>query len=537
MEKFIISHDMGTSADKAILVSVYGEIVDVAKKEYPLYHPQPGYAEQNPDDWWEAVCHTTRVVLQKSGVSPEQVVGITFSTQMQALIPLSREGKPLMPAMTWLDGRSADVIREKLWTSPRVMGYNIFRLPRFLIITGGCPGHTGKDQIGKILWLQKYHPDIFQQTHKFVDAKDFIIYQLTGELVTSVDVAVIWWLLDTRKNRNRWHPGLCRLAGISEDQLCEVKESAAVVGHLTPEAARETGLKPGTPVINGAGDLSAAALGSGAIGDGELHICIGTSGWVAGHFSKRKIDLAHYTGCIGSTYPQKYYLGMAHQETAGLCLEWLRKNVLYHVEQLREEAQVNEIYQLLDQLAAEAPPGADGLIFLPWLFGERSPLDDDYVRGGFINLSLRHKRQHIIRAVLEGIAFNTRWAMETLEKLYKPVKELNIIGGGARSDIWCQIFADITNRTINQVADPQQAGARGIALLASQTLGYIPSFEAIRDYIHIRHRFIPNPEHRKLYDTLFKEFKNLYRQNKKWFARMNQQIDSNQYPLSPEIIN
>lgn len=520
-EKYIVSHDMGTSGDKAILVTIYGDIVDSAKLSYPMYHPQPGFAEQDPFDWWNAVCATTKSVLSKSGVSPNDVVGMTFSSQMQNVIPVSGEGKPLMRSMSWLDGRSADIMREKLWTQPRILGYNVFHLLKFLRITGGTPGHTGKDQIGKILWLQTHEPEIYAKTKKFLDAKDFIIFQLTGNMVTSVDTAVIWWLLDTRKNRNQWHPKLCRLANIGVEQLPEVKESAAIAGNLTKKAAELTGLLPGTPIINGAGDLSAAALGSGAIDAGELHISVGTSGWVAGHYTKRKIDIAHYTGCIGSAYPQKYYLGMAHQETAGVCLEWLKNKVLYHEEQLKEERQVSEIYQVLDQLAEQAGPGAEGLIFTPWMYGERCPLDDDYVRAGLYNIGLNHSREHIIRAVFEGIAFNTRWAMETLENLYSKVDQLNIIGGGAKSDVWTQIMADITNKKINRVKDPQQAGAKGMALLASMTLGYLKSLEDIKNHIKIDRSFLPNPDNRKLYDRLFKEFKNIYKQNKKWYKRMN----------------
>ena len=520
-EKYIVSHDMGTSGDKAILVTIYGDIVDSAKLNYPMYHPQPGYAEQDPFDWWNAVCSTTKSVLKKSGVNPKDVVGMTFSSQMQNVIPVSGDGTPLMRSMTWLDGRSADIMREKLWTQPRILGYNVFHLLRFLRITGGTPGHTGKDQIGKILWLQAHQPEIFAKTKKFLDAKDFIIYQLTGKMVTSVDTAVIWWLLDTRKNRNQWHPKLCRLANIGVEQLPEVKESAAIAGELTAKAAELTGLLPGTPIINGAGDLSAAALGSGAIDAGELHISVGTSGWVAGHYTKRKIDIAHYTGCVGSAYPQKYYLGMAHQETAGICLEWLKNKVLYHEEQLKEERQVSEIYQVLDQLAEQAGPGAEGLIFTPWMYGERCPLDDDYVRAGLYNIGLNHSREHIIRAVFEGIAFNTRWAMETLENLYSKVDQLNIIGGGAKSDIWTQIMADVTNKKINRVKDPQQAGAKGMALLASMTLGYLKSFQDIKSHIKFDRSFLPNPDNRKLYDKLFKEFKNIYKQNKKWYKRMN----------------
>ncbi len=522
-DKFIVAHDMGTSSDKAILVTIYGEIVGIAKENYPLYHPQPGFAEQDPADWWNAVCKTTRTVIKESKVKAQDVVGMTFSTQMQCMIAMSSAGIPLTPAFSWLDSRSADIMREELWKPPRVMGYNVFRILEFLRYTGGSPGQTGKDQIGKILWLRKYRPDIFAKAAKFIDAKDFIIYQLTGKMITSVDLAVVWWLLDTRQNRNQWHPKLCKRIGITVDKLSEVKNSAEVVGVVTPEAAGKTGLLPGTPVINGSGDLSAAALGSAAIHEGELHICLGTSGWVAGHFTKRKIDIPHYTGCIGSTYPQKYFLGMAHQETAGVCLEWLKNKVLYHVEQLKKEDKVEEVYEILDKLAEEVAPGAEGLMFTPWMFGERCPLDDDYVRAGLFNVGLNHTRAHIVRALFEGIAFNTRWAMETLENLYHKVTELNIVGGCAKSDIWCQIIADVLNRKINRVSDPQQAGARGIALLASMTLGYIDSYHDIKKYIKIDRSFHPDPGNRALYDKLYREFQNIYRQNKKWYRRMNKE--------------
>ncbi len=520
-EKFILAHDMGTSANKAVLVTMSGQIVGTVQKEYPLYHPAPGFAEQEPSDWWRGVCEATQEVLVKTGVKPEQVAGITFSSQTQSLIPVDEKGNPLMRSITWLDTRSAQIIHEKLWTPPRILGYNIFHLLRFLRITGGSPGHTGKDQIGKMLWLGQHKPEIFNKTYKFLDAKDFIIFKFTGKMVTSADLAYIWWLMDSRKNRNQWHPTLCKLAGISPKQLPEIKSSATQVGELTVSAAKELGLVPGTPVMNGAGDLASAAVGSGALENGELHIRIGTSGGVAGHFTKRKIDLAHYAGCIGSAYPEKYYLGIAHQETAGICLEWLKNNVLYHKELLKKERQVEEIFPIFDQMAEQVTPGANGLIFTPWMYGERCPLDNHYVRSGLFNVGLNHSREHIIRAVLEGIAFNTRWAMETLENLYQPVTQLNIVGGGAKSDVWCQIVADITNRKINQVADPQHSNAKGVALLASLTLGHLSTFLDIKKYIQIKRQFVPNPDNRRLYDGLFREFKNLYFQNKNWYKRMN----------------
>ncbi|NOZ08793.1 MAG: xylulose kinase [FCB group bacterium] len=519
--KYIISHDMGTSSDKAILVTTRGEIINIASVTYPLLHPRPAWAEQDPEDWWKAIQKTTKSVLMKSEIDPEDVVGVTFSAQNQCLVSVDSSGIPLRPAISWMDSRAADIIRETIWKPPRIMGYNIFNVLKFLRITGGSPGQSGKDQIGRMLWLKKNEPEIFQRTAKFVDAKDYLIFKLTGEMVTSVDVAVIWWLLDTRRNRNTWHPDLCALAGITPEVLPAVKPSAEIVGRLTVKAAEKTGLVPGTPVINGAGDLAAAALGSGAIDEGELHISLGTSGWVAGHYRKRKIDIAHYTGCIGSTNPDKYYLAMAHQETAGACLEWLKHTIITSGPHEAEQDHASGIFEKFDELAATVEPGAAGLMFTPWMFGERCPLDDEFVRAGLFNLRLNHSIAHIVRAVFEGVALNTRWALETLENLYNPVEEINIIGGGGKSNIWCQIFADILNRKINRVAHPQQAGARGMALLASKSLGYLTSFKEIKELIGIDKTFLPARENRTLYDNLFREFKNIYKQNKKWYHRMN----------------
>ncbi len=527
--KYIISHDLGTSSNKAILISVHGDIVGMERQEYPIHHPQPGFAEQDPMDWWQAVCTTTRSVIKKTNIDPQNIAGITFSSQMQCLIAVNRDGDALYPAISWLDGRGLQIMREKVWTMPRIQGYNIFRLLKFIRINGGSPGQAGKDQIAKILWLKYNKPEIISQVYKYIDAKDFIIHRLTGNFITSVDLAFIWWLLDTRKNKNRWHPGLCRMAQISPDELSEVKNSSDIIGTINEKTAAETGLLPGTPIINGAGDMTSSALGSGAIREGEMHISVGTSGWVGGHYSKRKIDIAHYTGCIGSAMPEKYYLGMAHQETSGLCLEWLKNNVLYHEDQLLAESNVSKIYQLLDDLAMESAPGANGVIFTPWLFGERCPLDDDFVRAGLYNLSLRTNRADIIRAVLEGVAFNTRWAMHTLEKMYHPVSELNIIGGGATSDIWCQIMADVLNRKINQIEDAQNAGAKGVALLAGKSLGYISTYEQIKNYIRIKKEFIPNSDNRTLYDNLFNKFKKIYKNNHKWYKDINEPTPS--FPL------
>lgn len=531
MEKYIIAHDLGTTNNKAVLVTTDGRIVDSVRQTYPsgIVMPKAGYAEQVPDEWWNAVASTTKNLLQKTQIKSDDIAGMTFATQMQGFMPVTKEGKPLTNSYIWIDARGARLAKERLYKGLiKIKGYPPLKILNFLRITGGAPGiTTGKDQIPKIYWLEENMPELYKNCYKFLDVKDYIIFKLTGKMVTSTDLAVVWWLLDTRKNSphyNHWSQKLCNMAGIPMEKLAEVQSPNFIVGGLTEEAAKKTGLKQGTPIINGAGDMTCAAVGSGAILDGELHINLGTSGWIGGHVTKRKVDIAHYTGCVGSAYPEKYYLVMGHQELSAGAFEWLIREVLYPKEALWKQTDVEAgtpPYALFEEEASKIPPGSDGLIFTPWLFGERCPLDDYAVRGGLHNLSLDHSRGHIIRAVYEGIALNLKWALFTVENLYSKVDELRIIGGGATNDLWCQIIADVMDRKIQRVEDVQTAVARGAAMLGSFALGYIKNFEDIGKYIKVERTFSPDSRNRAVYNELFGKFKEIYKLNKKWYKALN----------------
>ncbi len=521
---YILAHDMGTSANKAVLVRTDGTVVGTAWQGYAMHQPYRGWVEQNPEDWWQAICNTTRKVIADAGVNAESIAALTIASQVMTLVAMDAEGQPLRPAMSWLDTRSASVLRKSLWTAPRIMDYNVFKLMKFLHITGGVPGHTGKDQIAKILWLKHNEPQIFHRCHKFIDAKDYIIYRFIGRYITSADIAYVWWLMDSRRKRNCWHEGLCRFAGIRPQQLAHIASSANIAGPLTGGAAKALGLQEGTPVMVGAGDLAAAAIGSGGLNEGELHVRIGSSGGAAGHFRKRKVDLRHYTGCIGSALPDQYYLGIAHQETAGLALEWLKNTFFKGLSEFNDYSD-SAIFQKMDEEAATIAPGADGLMFTPWMTGERSPINSDVIRGGYHNVGLNHNRAHFIRALMEGVAYNTRWALEGLQALFNTSGPLRAIGGGARSDLWCQIFADVTGHTILQVQQPQEANARGVSLLASAALGFIADNEAIAEQVTVRMVFKPDPQAGRLYDKDYIFFKQLYKNNKRWFKARNQEVN------------
>jgi len=511
-QKYILAHDVGTSGNKAVLVRLDNTIVGSASAEYCVHHPERGCAEQSPSDWWNAVVTTTRELLDSTRTKPSDIAGLVFSAQMAGTLPVDDAGEALMSCMIWLDTRAAEQAK-KIWSGAiKVSGYSVFTLLRFLRITGGAPGLAGKDGISKILWLKENEPDIYSKAFKFLDSKDYLLYKSTGNFVTSRDNANITWLMDTRTERLCWSDSLLKKYGIHGEKLPEIKKSTELAGKLTTEAAKDLGLAEGTPVIVGAGDITSAAIGSGAVAENQIHAYVGTSSWVAFHTSRRKKDVRHYVGSICSANPDMY-LCIAEQETAGACLDWVKDQMF------KEKAK--DAYELFDQMAADVEPGSRGLIFTPWLFGERAPLDNPSVRGGFHNLSLDHSSGHVVRAVLEGVAFNMKWALYYLEKLSQKADAINMIGGGPLSPTWSQIFADVLNRRIKQVHDPKEAGAKGAAVIAAVGLGYIEKLEDAEKLVRIDKVFDPNPNNVETYEEIFEEFKNIYKNNQKMYRRLN----------------
>ncbi len=437
---------------------------------------------------------------------------------MAGTLPVDEEGTPLMPCMIWLDTRASEQA-EDIWSGLfKISGYNVFNLAEFLWITGGAPGKAGKDPISRILWLKENEPGVYEDAHKFLDSKDYLIYKSTGEFATSEDNANLSWMMDTRTKE--WSERICDKYNIDMGKLPEIRRSIDKAGELTSEAAQDLGLEKGIPVIMGAGDIPAAAVGSGAVREYQTHAYIGTSSWLANHTFDRRTDISTYIGGLCSANPEMY-LCIAEQENAGSCLEWV-KNQMYKREMVKYEEKVEEIYQLFDRIVEDVEPGSKDLIFTPWVYGERAPLDDHSVRGGIHNLSLEHTRAEVLRAIFEGVAFNMKWALKYLEDLTQKVESINFIGGGASSNIWCQIFADILNRRVKQVAQPREAGVRGAAMIGAVGLGYIDRFEDVERRVDIQCTFEPDSENKKKYEELFEEFKNIYENNKEMYERLNE---------------
>jgi xylulokinase len=480
-----------------------------------------GGAEQVPAEWWEAINKTVQRLLSKALVPNENIIAIACTGQWSGTVPVDEEGIALGNAIIWMDSRGAPYINQVLDGPFKIQGYALGKLLKWIQVTGGAPGNAGKDPLAHILHLKHTQPEIYQRTCKFLEPVDYLGLCLTGRVAASFNSIVLYWLTDNRNlAKVRYAEDLIRLATIDRAKLPDLKQANEILGTLLPKLAREWGLREDVQVMMGSPDVQSAAVGSGAVRDYETHLYIGSSSWITCHVPFKKTDLLHNLAALPSAIPGRYLL-TNEQECAGICLQFLRDNLFFYQDELSTGAKPPNAYSLFDQIAARAPAGSDGLIFTPWLYGERAPVDDRYVRGGFFNQSLHTTREHMVRAVFEGVAFNSRWLLGYVEQfIRRPVQAINIVGGGAKSEVWCQIQADVLNRTIRQVQDPVQANVRGAALLASAALGYL-SYDDIPSRVPVSNTYRPNPGHRKIYDELFKEFIAIYQSNRKIYARLN----------------
>jgi xylulokinase len=506
---YILAVDLGTSGLKVAITTLAGEIVASAVEPYPLHLLAGGGAEQDPEDWWRAVVRGTRRVLAEAGVDAGRVVGIGCSAQWSGTVPVDRHGRPLTRALIWMDSRGAEQVRGVTGGFPSLQGYGLRKLATWIRRSGGAPGHAGKDTVAHILYLRDRAADVYERTHKFLEPRDWINLRLTGRFASSFDAVALLWAADTRDPEAvRYDDRLLRMTGLDRDKLPDLVPATTVLGTLAPAAAAELGLPPSVRVVTGAPDLMASGIGAGTVRDFDAHLSIGTSSWLVCHVPYKKTDLFHNMASLPSAVPGRYLLAN-EQESAGVCLSELRRNLL------------DDPYPVMLALAEAVPAGSDGLMFAPWVNGERTPVDDRTVRGGFFNQSLGVTRGHLVRAVLEGVAYNSRWLLTYVERFIKRrVEAVTAVGGGARSDLWCQIHADVLDRVVRQASDPALASARGAALQAAVALGHL-RWDEVADAVPIARVFEPHPDRRRVYDTLFPEFVNLYRSTRRIYARLN----------------
>lgn len=526
----IIAHDVGTTGNKSCIYKISDriELLDSFLTEYPLYTVPGGGAEQHAEDWWEAVCAATKSIMRRSRLNPAAVEGIAFCCQMQGSVLVDAEGRALRNPMIYLDGRSTAQIARSLYKGIiKIDKWNARKTLRSLLITGGLAG-TAKDPLWKYHWVRDNEPELFQKTRWWLDVKDYLTLRATGECAMTYDSAHLTWVYDTRPGRLGWSKPMCAMFGVDMKHLPPVVGSTDVIGGLTKTAASQMGLAPGIPVFGGGGDTSLIAIGSGCLDVYDTHVYIGTSGWVLANVDRRMVDVGNFVASILGAIPGGYNY-VAEQETSGLCLQWVRDHLALdeigvflgarHAADKNREYE--SLYHFLNEKVEETEPGSGGVIFTPWLHGNRSPREDAHARGMFFNLGLATGKRQMIRSVLEGVAFHKRWMLEAVEKKIPRRESLRFVGGGARSPVWCQILADVTGRRIETIDNCQNAGTIGAAVVCGVGLGAVKSFHDAKALIPVRKTYEPRREYRAVYDAQFRAFKDLYRNNRRLFRFLN----------------
>ncbi len=498
----LLGIDLGTTGVKAALFAADdGHVLSSAFVDYPLYHPHPGWAEQNPADWWEATIAAIRICLAESsqyGVQPADVKGIGLSGQMHGVVLLDGEGQVLCPCIIWADQRSDAECR---WMTERVGAARLIELVSNPALTGfSAP---------KLLWIRNNEPAIFARARTMLLPKDYIRYRLTGAIAMEISDAAGTCLLDVK--HGVWSHEVLTAIEIDPSLVPPVVPSDAVCGTITGEVAALTGLRMGTPIAGGGADNACGAVGNGVVQAGLALVSIGTSGVVLAHADTPQVDTSGPVPRVhtfNSAVPHAWYL-MGVTQGAGLSLRWVRDNIGLPERALERWSGV-DAYDLLTKEAASAPAGSDGLLFLPYLQGERTPHLDAYARGGWIGLTASHDRRHLVRAVLEGVAFSLKDCFSIIREQGLQIEQVRATGGGGKSPLWQQIIADILGVEL-VTTSAQEGPAFGAALLAGVASGLYPSVQvACASTVRVMERTEPNPATTQVYTQTYETYRALY---------------------------
>lgn len=493
--EYLLGIDIGTSGTKTVLFDTQGGVVASKTVEYPMQQPQNGWAEQDPADWWQAVCEGIRSVLQQSGIDAKAVRGVGLSGQMHSLVMLDQDNQVLRPSILWCDQRTAAECEEI---------YQRVGKARYIEITAN-PALTGFTA-GKILWVRNHEPEIYAKCRHILLAKDYIRFQLCGVYATEVSDASGMGLLDV-PNRC-WSDEVLSKLEIDRALLAKVYESPEVTGTIRAQAAALTGLAEGTPVVGGAGDNAAAAVGTGVVEDGKAFATIGTSGVVFAHTSELSIDPQGRVHTFCCAVPGAWHV-MGVTLAAGQSLKWYRDQFC-GLDCAEAEKQGVDPYVLLDREAEKVPIGSNRLIYLPYLMGERTPHLDPDCRGAFVGLSGMHTRYDLLRAVMEGVTFSLRDCAEILRSMHVQPTQILACGGGGTSPLWRQMLADVLGCQVATTVS-KEGPALGVAILAGVGAGVYASVEeGCRKLIGVNAPQAPIAENVKTYESFYQVYRALY---------------------------
>ncbi len=495
MPNSIIAHDLGTTGNKATLYDRDGALVGAAFQGYNTAYARTGWAEQDPEDWWQAVCLSTRRLLSETGVSPDDIACITFSGQMMGAVALDREARPLRSAIIWADQRA---LAQERWIGERLSLAEVYRIT----------GHrlSASYSLAKILWIRDNQPDIYAATHKFVHAKDCIVARLTGEFVTDPSDASSMNLYDLEAGE--WSGAILDAVGLPADKLPQVRPSTDVVGEVQAAVAAEIGVAAGTPVVIGGGDGACAAAGAGVIAAGSAYNYVGSSAWIALSTPKPIYDPEYRTFTFGHVIPDMF-MPTGTMQAAGASYQWTRDQLSLFEKETAERLGISP-YELINLEIEQVAPGAEGLFFLPYLMGERSPRWNPLARGAFVGLTIRHTRAHLYRAVLEGVSMNLRVILDAFRAQGTAIEAMRLIGGGASGRVWNQIMADIYGMPVQRLAILEEATSMGAALVGGVGVGLYPGFEQIHQMNAVASTVMPGSGAQATYERMMPVFERLY---------------------------
>ncbi len=493
---FVMGIDVGTTGTRAIIVRPDGHVVGAATGDHqPMLMLKPGWAEQEPADWWEATIKAVRGALEAASLKGEDIAAIGLSGQMHGVVLLDKTRAVLRPSLIWCDQRSQ---AQCDWITQKVGAERLIQLVSNPALTGfSAP---------KILWVRDNEPHIFDKTAHFLLPKDYVRFRLTGEFATEVSDASGTLLLDV--TNRRWSKEMLSALGIESSILPRVYESREITGEISRETALVTGLKAGTPVVGGGGDQAASAVGNGIVSPGLTSATLGTSGVVFAYTDAPKLDPKGRIHTFCHAVPGKWHV-MGVTQGAGLSLRWFRDNFGEKEAWLAQQKGV-DTYDVLIQEAEKVPAGSEGVVWLPYLMGERTPHLDAQARGMWFGMTAAHKRGHMIRSILEGVAFSLRDSYEIFKELGIPIEQIRASGGGSRSPFWRQIQADIYGKEVVTLRT-SEGSALGAALLAGVgAKNYSSVEESAKQAIVLQDHVSPQPASAKIYDRQYQVYRNLY---------------------------
>ncbi len=521
--KYVIAIDVGNSATKVGLVDQDGKLVASASSRYDFIFLPDGGVEQVPEDWWQAVSYGVKKIIQDSGVAAQNIIAIGTTSQWSVTVPVNQHGDPLMNAISWLDTRGGKYNAEIVKGFPSVQGYGISKIKKWVTIVGGMPQLGGADTTAHMLFIKNELPDIYQQTYKFLEPMDFINMRLTGRAAATQNTYCASCLIDNRLDGTKdYDPWTLETAGIDRDKLPDLLPVEGIIGNLQNAVADEWGLSPATVVITGATDNSVAPIGSGGIADYEAVAVLGTSGMLVLHVPYKKTELSTSLTTFPAAQNNRYIL-WGDTGNTGKVIDSFLNNMVYGQDSFTDHELPAEIYDRLNEAVTQVNAGSEGVLFLPWLTGGGLvPTNDPYLRGAFINLSTRTTRNHLARALMEGIAYNWRWLKDASEAFTRhKFPNWRISGGGAISNVWAQIMADVIGIPMYQQENPSSCTLMGIAYLALNRLGLMP-MEEIPGKVRISRVFEPIASNVKIYDQIYEHFRQCHKQLKPIFHTLNQ---------------